>query len=101
MTTPKPHSLGSLLLRQAFASPTEPLNQAAVALQLGTSPVTVSKWASGQSRPSATAMVELEWLFKIDPEAWFQEATTLEAPGAPKLPKPPATPGDRAMKEVA
>jgi plasmid maintenance system antidote protein VapI len=61
---------GSVLLRNALACPTEPLNQAAIALQLGVAQQTVANWVSGRSRPSPHAMIELEWLFGIDPTAW-------------------------------
>ena len=66
---------GPALLRQALASPTEPLNQAALALQLGVSQQAVSNWINGRSRPSAESMLELERLFAIDPREWLYRRT--------------------------
>jgi hypothetical protein len=65
-------SRGALLLRAAFAQPTEPLNQSAVALQLDVTQGAVSSWVTGRARPSADAIVELEWLFKIPDHTWFE-----------------------------
>ncbi|MGO9710595.1 MAG: helix-turn-helix transcriptional regulator [Polyangiaceae bacterium] len=66
---------GSSLLRKALACPTEPLNQAALALQLGVSQQAVSNWINGRSRPSAESMLELERLFAIDPREWLYRRT--------------------------
>jgi transcriptional regulator with XRE-family HTH domain len=63
---------GPALLRQALASPTEPLNQAALALQLGVTQQAVSRWATARSRPSPESMLELERLFGIDPREWIR-----------------------------
>jgi plasmid maintenance system antidote protein VapI len=62
---------GSVLLRNALARPTEPLNQAAIALQLGVASSAVSNWVTGRARPSRAAIIELEWLFGIDPSDWL------------------------------
>jgi plasmid maintenance system antidote protein VapI len=78
---------GSALLRKALACPTEPLNQSALALQLGVSQQAVSGWVSGRARPSPESMLELERLFGIDPHDWLRR----RAPEA----------GGVAMKEVA
>jgi hypothetical protein len=75
LVTPMPTYIapfrGSVLLRNALARPTEPLNQAAIALQLGVAPSLVSKWVTGRARPSRAAIVELEWLFGIEPHDWL------------------------------
>jgi plasmid maintenance system antidote protein VapI len=62
---------GSVLLRNALARPTEPLNQAAIALQLGVASSAVSNWVTGRARPSRAAIIELEWLFGIEPKDWL------------------------------
>ena len=81
---------GSVLLRKALACPAEPLNQSALALQLGVSQQAVSSWVSGRSRPSPESMLELERLFGIDPREWLRRRSV----------GTPAT-GGAAMKEVA
>jgi plasmid maintenance system antidote protein VapI len=75
MTRTTSPTRGSVLLRKALASPTEPLNQAAVALQLGVTASTVSNWLGGRSRPSDESTIELEWLFGIDPDDWLHRAS--------------------------
>ena len=80
---------GSVLLRKALARPTEPLNQAALALQLGVSQQAVSSWILGRYRPSPEAMLELERLFGIDPREWLRRGTARTPAAA------------AAMKEVA
>jgi transcriptional regulator with XRE-family HTH domain len=78
-----PPFLGAVLLRKALARPTEPLNQAALALQLGVTQQTVSNWVNGRSRPSADSILELERLFAIDPREWLRRRSP--APGAAAL----------------
>jgi plasmid maintenance system antidote protein VapI len=78
---------GSILLRKALACPTEPLNQSALALQLGVTQQAVSRWVKGRSRPAPESILELERLFGIDPREWLYR----------RQPAPPSG----AMKEVA
>ncbi len=74
-TQPAPFR-GSVLLRQALASPTEHVNQSALALQLGVSPGTVSRWIGGRGRPSPESMLELEWMFGIEPHEWHRRCSS-------------------------
>ena len=105
MTPPTSPFRGSVLLRNALACPTEPLNQAAIALQLGVAQQTVSRWVSGRSRPSPDLMIELEWLFGIEPSAWdapweVARAAKRDAANAEALGAQDAADA-QALKEVA
>ena len=71
MPTTKTPFRGSVLLRLALARGAEPLNQTALALQLGVSQQAVSRWVTGRSRPRLEAILELERLYAIEPRDWF------------------------------